>query len=115
MAVITDLTLQQWLNKLPPNALVITAGKVMMDVSIVGGITADALTDFGVIKILANALNAAYLAQQDVNIGQITGEKLAALGTPTVGQISNGYAPITRTFVSRSELASATNIVGQVN
>lgn len=114
MAAVTDLTWQQVLDKLPANSIVIAGGKVMLDVSVITGSTIDALTDVGVIKAITALLNAGLLAQNTANTGQAAGEKLAAFGTPTNGAIANGFAPVTRTFVSRSELATAINIVGQV-
>lgn len=115
MAAITDLTWQQVLDKLPASSIVLTGGKVLIDVGAVANLTADALTDAGVIKFVATLMGAAYAAQQTANEGQTTGERLAAFGAPANGAINSGYVPITRSFVSRSELASATNIVGQVS
>lgn len=115
MAALTDLSYQQLLAKLPANSLVITGGKVFLDVGIATDTTADTLTDLGVIKLLSVLLEAALKAQQDANTSQVAGEKLAALTPPTYGGAINGYVPVTRIFVSRSELISATNIVGQIN
>lgn len=115
MAAIVDLTWQQLLDKLPANSLVVTAGKVMIDVSIASGVAADALTDGGVIKFFAAALSAAANAQTTANTGQITGERLSAFGSASNGTIANGFVPISRTFTARSELATATNILGLVN
>lgn len=115
MAAITDLTWQQWLDQLPANSIVLSSGKIMIDVGVVAGATTDALTDVGVIKFLANGLNGAFKAQVEANVGQATGERLAAFTAPATGSVANGYALVTRTFTSRSELASAINVIGQVN
>lgn len=114
MAAITDLTCQQWQAQLPAGSLTVVSGKVMMDLGVVSGLTIDALTDPGVIKVLTVLLNAGLAAQTSVNTGQVAGERLAAFGVPTSGSIVNGYAPTTRPFTSRSEVATATNVVGQI-
>lgn len=114
MAVITDLTFQQLLDQLPANSFTVAAGKVTLDLSVLTGNTIDGLTDKGVIKALNLLLDAAQKAQAAVNVGQAVGERLAAFPVPNFGNVANGYATTTRTFVSRSEVATAVNIIGQV-
>lgn len=112
MAAITDLTWQQLQDKLPAGSITVVSGKVTIDVGILCGITADAMTDTGVVKFAASFLNAAQQAQSTVNEGQTTGERLSAFNPVTNGNVANGYINLTRTFNYRSELASATNVVG---
>lgn len=114
MAAITDLTWQQVLAELPASAIVVTAGKVMIDASLVAGLTVDALTDMGVVKFFAALSTAANKAQVAANVAQAEGEKLAAFAPATVGTATNGFITLTRPFVCRSELSTATNVIGQV-
>ena len=113
MAALTDLTWQQLLDQLPANAVKVDAGgKVVIDVSVVTGTTADALTDVAVVKFFNVMFSAANKAQTAANSGQVDGEKLAAFAPATIGANANGYITLTRQFTCRSELATATNIIG---
>lgn len=118
MAALTDLTFQQLQSKLPAGAIRFepaaggTPAKVLIDVSLAGDITADALTDTGVVKLMSLLFRAANLAQTEANSGQIDGEKLTAFSAATLGAAVGGYVPLTRTFVCRAELASAEIIIG---
>lgn len=113
MAALNDLTWQQLADKLPTNAIKVdTNGKVVIDVGIVNTATADALTDSGVVKFFSMLFTAANKAQTDANAQQEDGEKLSAFSPATIGANANGYITLTRPFVCRSELATATNIIG---
>lgn len=113
MAALTDLTWQQLAAQLPANAIAVDAsGKVIVDIGVVLGSTADALSDAGVVKFFNVMFSAANKAQLTANTDQIDGEKLAAFNPATIGGNANGYITLTRQFVCRSELATATNIVG---
>lgn len=113
MAVLTDLTWQQIADQLPANAIKLDAsGKAVVDISVVTGTTADALTDMAVIKFFNVMFAAANKAQVAANSSQEDGEKLSAFAPATIGSSSNGFITLTRQFVCRSELATATNIIG---
>lgn len=114
MAVITDLTVQQLQDQLPTGSFTVTGGNVVLNVGVATGSTVDALTDKDVVKLINILLDAGYKAQVAANTNQVAGERLAAFGAPTYGANANGYAPVTRTFVSRAQLTSATSIIGQV-
>lgn len=117
MAVVTDLSWQQLLVALPANSIVVQVGppaKVMIDVGLLTGKTTEALTDLGVVQLLVKLLTSALIAQQTVNENQIPGERLTAFSNPASGGAVNGYVPITRSLTARAELASATNVVGQI-
>lgn len=112
MAAITDLTWQQLQDKLPAGAITVTTGAVSINVGIVNGSTIDALTDSGVVKFFSMLFTAANKAQTDANATAEDGESLAAFSPATIGNNANGYITLTRPFVCRSELATATNIIG---
>jgi hypothetical protein len=113
MAVLTDLTWQQLATKLPNGAITVGAGgAVVINVALVNGDTVDALTDMGVTKFFSLLLSSANKAQTDANVTQEDGEKLSAFNPATIGTNANGFITLTRPFVCRAELATATNIVG---
>lgn len=118
MAALTDLTWQQLASELPVGAIMITPAtttepaKVMVDVSLAADISADVLATTGVVKFFSMMFTAANKAQATANEPQIDGEKLAAFNPATIGANANGYITLTRPFVCRSELATATNIIG---
>lgn len=112
MAAVTDLTWQQLADKLPAGAITIASGAVSINVGLINGSTIDALTDDGVVKFFSLLFTAANKAQTDANVDQVDGEKLAAFSPATIGANANGYITLTRPFVCRSELATATNIIG---
>lgn len=112
MAALNDLTWQQVADKLPAGAITVVGGKVTIDVGIVNAATIDALTDTGVVKFFSMLFTAANKAQTDANASQADGEKLNAFSPATIGSNANGYITLTRPFVCRSELATATNIIG---
>lgn len=112
MAALTDLTWQQLADKLPAGSITVASGKVTIDVSLAAGITADALTDPGVVKFFSMLFTAANKAQVDANADQVDGERLAAFAPAAIGANANGFITLTRPFVCRSELATATNIIG---
>lgn len=112
MAALTDLTWQQLADQLPVNAIIVVGEKVTIDVSIVTALTADALTDVGVVKFFSVLFTAANKAQTTANTNQVQGERLAAFNPATIGNVVDGYITLTRPFVCRSELATATNIIG---
>lgn len=104
MAAVTDLTYQQLLNKLPAGAVVVTAGKVMVDVSLVTGTLADAMSDTSVIKFIAKFMDAAYAAQQTANIGQTAGERLAAVSGANQVESVGSLVSLSRTFTLKHAL-----------
>lgn len=112
MAALNDLTWQQLQDQLPTGAITVVSGKVVIDVSIVSALTADALSDQGVVKFFSMLFTAANKAQTAANATQTDGEKLAAFSPATIGNNANGFITLTRPFVCRSELATATNIIG---
>ena len=112
MAALNDLTWQQLADKLPTGAIVVTNGKVTIDVSLVNASTVDQLSDSGVIKFFSLLFTAANKAQVDANANQADGEKLTTFSPATIGNNANGYITLTRPFICRSELATAVNIVG---
>ena len=112
MAALTDLTWQQLADKLPSGAITVAAGKVTIDASLVNDATVDTLTDSGVVKFFSILFTAANKAQVDANVDQVDGEKLAAFNSATIGTNANGLITLTRPFVCRAELATATNIIG---
>lgn len=112
MAALTDLTWQQVADKLPVGAITVSAGKVTIDISLITDTTVDSLTDSGVIKFFSVLFTAANKAQTDANVDQVDGERLTAFSPATIGANANGYITLTRPFVCRSELATATNIIG---
>lgn len=114
MAATTDLTWQQLQAQLPAGSLAVVSGKVMMDVGLVSGQVIDALTDTGVVKTFNTLLNSGLAAQSTVNTGQVAGEKLAAFATPTSGSVANGFVIVERRLVSRAEVATSTNVIGQI-
>lgn len=113
MAALTDLTWQQLQAELPTGTITVVSGKVVIDTSLVTANTIDALTDTGVVKFFSMLFSAANKAQTEANLTQVVvGEKLAAFKPATIGTGVAGYIPLTRTFVCRSELATATVILG---
>lgn len=66
----------------------------------------------GVIKAIFGIIAAARVAQDSVNQGKATGEKLNAFPAPTTGTPSNGQVPITYTIAAKALLSSATQVVG---
>lgn len=113
MAALTDLTWQQLADQLPVNAIKIdTNGKVVIDVGIITSTSADTLTSVGVIKFFSLLFTAANKAQIAANESQPDGEKLTAFNPATIGTAVDGYITLTRPFICRSELATATNIIG---
>ena len=117
MAAINDLTWQQLQDALgTAGAITVASGKVVIDVGLVGGLTADALSDNGVLKFLDKLLDACQDAQTTVNAAQAVGERLAAFSTPTIGAPSSaGLVPVTRAIGFRYVLDSATTIQGPNN
>lgn len=114
MAALTDLTLAQLEAQLPLGSITVVAGKATLDLGLASGQVLDAMTDAGVIKLFAKLHQGCYDAQQEANTNQIAGERLAAFRPPVNGDTVNGYVPTTRALITRSELSSATNVVGQV-
>lgn len=113
MAALTDLTWQQLAAQLPANAINVDAGgKVVIDVGLITDNTTNALTDSGIVKFFSILFTAANKAQTAANTNQADGEKLAAFSAATIGNSANGFITLTRPFVCRSELATATNIIG---
>jgi formylmethanofuran dehydrogenase subunit A len=113
MAALTDLTWQQLASKLPTGAITVsTDNKVVIDVSAVNDGTIDGLTDTGVVKFFSLLFTAANKAQTDANVDQVDGERLSAFSPATIGTNANGLITLTRPFVCRAELATATNIIG---
>lgn len=118
MAALTDLTWQQLAAKLPAGAITLVPqdesvpAKVIIDVNLVADTNVDALTDTGVVKFFSMLFTAANRAQIDANVDQIDGERLTAFSPATIGNSANGFVTLTRPFVCRSELSTATNIIG---
>lgn len=112
MAALNDLTWQQLQAELPVGAITVVTGKVVIDTSLITGNTIDAMTDPGVVKFFSMLFTAANKAQSEANLTQVVGEKLAAFKPATIGTGVAGYIPLTRSFVCRSELATATVILG---
>jgi len=117
MAAIVDLTWQQLQDALgTAGAITVVSGKVVIDVGLVGGLTADSLSDNGVIKFLDKLLDACQDAQSTANTAQTTGERLAAFTPPTIGAPSSaGLVPVTRSVSFRYVLDSTTSIQGPNN
>lgn len=112
MAALTDLTWQQVAQQLPADAITVVDGKVMVDVGTTTGNVIDALTDGGVVKFFSILFSAANKAQIAANQTQDDGEKLTAFSPATIGAAADGFVTLTRPFVCRSELGTATNIIG---
>lgn len=112
MAALTDLTWQQLADKLPAGAITVANGAVTINVGLVTDLPATALTDSGVVKFFSLLFTAANKAQIDANADQVDGERLTAFSPATLGTNADGYITLTRPFVCRSELATATNIIG---
>ena len=112
MAALTDLTWQQLADKLPTGAIAIVNGAVSINVGLVTDFTTGALTDPGVVKFFSVLFTAANKAQIDANAEQVDGERLTAFSPAMIGTNADGYITLTRPFVCRSELATATNIIG---
>jgi hypothetical protein len=116
MAAPTDLTWQQ-LNDVfgYPIVAQIPAGEsttnLMLNLTILSPefLTTD---QGGVVKALMKLLELARKAQEKLNEGKPSGEKLAAFPAPTIGNQASGQVPIERRIASRIELSSATSIVG---
>lgn len=117
MAAITDLSWQQVQDALATaGAITVSGERVIIDVGVVAGITADALSDNGVIKFLDKFLEACADAQTAANSGQVPGERLAAFTPPTIGAPSSaGLVPVTRSVGFRYQLDSVTTIQGPNN
>lgn len=125
MPAVTDLTwgdLNQGLKKLvgedgnfvsiiTPDATFSNRKLAIFIDDLIPGAEAD-LSKVGVIKLLTMLLDAARLQQETLNQGKVAGERLTAFPAPTFGNLSNGFAPITRTITARAVLSSATQIVG---
>jgi hypothetical protein len=112
MAAITDLTWQQVQDKLPAGAITVVGGAVTINIGLINDSTVNALTDSGVVKFFSMLFTAANKAQTDANVDQIDGEKLAAFSPATIGANANGFITLSRPFICRSELATATTIIG---
>lgn len=112
MAALTDLTWQQLAEKLPTGAITVANGAVKIDATIVNNSTIDDLSKDGVVKFFSALFTAANKAQIEINQSQVDGEKLTAFSSATIGTTADGYVTLTRPFVCRSELTSATNIIG---
>lgn len=112
MAGLSDLTWQQLADKLPSGTISIVNGAVSINVGHVIDATIDALDDTGVVKFFSVLFTAANKAQTEANAEQADGEKLAAFSPATIGSNVDGYITLSRPFICRSELATATNIIG---
>lgn len=73
------------------------------------------LENQGVIETLTRLLQAARIAQEQINDGQEFEDRLAAFPVEEVGIAKEGFVPVTRAVIGYHELASATNIVGNVS
>ncbi len=109
---VTDLTWQTLATKLPAGAISVISGEVVINAGLVNGDSISALTDDGVVKFFSMLFSAANKAQADANVDQEDGERLAAFAPATIGSNSNGLITLSRPFVCRAELATATNIIG---
>ena len=103
MAAIVDLTFEQLNTALGGSAISVDSagsGHILIDASVINGPTgaAPAMTDMGVIELLAKLLYAAREAQATANTGQVAGEQLAALLQPTQQLLSDGSIQITQQF-----------------
>lgn len=113
MAAITDLTWQQLSEKLSTNAIKVDSnGKVVIDVSAVCGDSISGLSNQGVIKFFSLLFTAANKAQIDANTESTEGERLSAFAPATIGTNADGYITLSRPFLCKSELSTATNIIG---
>lgn len=113
MAPLTDLTWQQLANQLPADSISLDAeGKPMLDISVVLKKEVTELTEDGVVLFFNLMFMAANKAQILANQNQADGERLTAFNPATVGATVDGYVSLTRPFTCRSELSSATNIIG---
>lgn len=113
MAVLADLTWQQLAEQLPPNAISVSSnGKLMIDIAAIISAESSSLSTQGVVKFFSIMFSAANKAQTIANESQDNGEKLVAFNPATIGNAVDGYITLTRPFVCRAELATATNIIG---
>lgn len=112
MAELSDLTWQQLADKLPNGTISIVDGTVSINVGQVIDATADTLSSPGVVKFFSVLFTAANKAQTEANTEQADGEKLTAFSSATLGTNADGYITLSRPFMCRSELATATNIIG---
>lgn len=108
---LTDLSWEILASKLPTGAITVSNSKVLIDVGLVNNSTIDALTDQGVVKFFSMLFTAANKAQAEVNNELADGEKLTTFSPATIGTNSNGYITLSRPFVCRAELSTATNII----
>lgn len=115
----TDLTWQQFNDAFSTLAgdivFAITSNDntLILNIPVVLGVSGQLTTNnAGVIKFLTRCLEAARIAQEQLNQDKPVGERLTAFPTPTTGTPANGFVPITRTLTSRARLASATEIIG---
>ena len=75
--------------------------------------TGTRFTGGGVVKFAVKFLEAYRIAPEVLNESQIPGERLIAFPTASMGSVSSGFVPVTRSSIqSRYELASAIRIVG---
>ena len=112
MAELSDLTWQQLADKLPSGTISIVNGAVSINVGNVIAATTDTLNNPGVVKFFSLLFTAANKAQTEANAEQADGEKLTAFSPATIGANVDGYITLSRPFICRSELATATNIIG---
>ena len=121
MAAITDLTWQELADEAPTGAIIVSGGKVMIDVGALTGDTLTALSDSGVVEALFKIRDAAGKAQVTVNAaansgaGPAAGEALAAFpryvystvgptGNVSVTQSSSFVIPLTTSTVYGSNI-----------
>lgn len=113
MTALADLTWQQLAEQLPLNAVSVGSnGKLIIDVATIINTDSSNLSTAGVVKFFSVMFSAANKAQNAANESQDNGEKLTAFSSATVGSAVDGYIALTRPFVCRAELATATNIIG---
>jgi hypothetical protein len=108
--MIDDLTWQQLQTAIAVNnAITVSGGKVVIDVSLVTGDTIGSLSDKGVIEFCHKLLNAAYKAQTAANQNIATGQRLNSFSQPIFGSIAidqdgNSRLTITRQVTALVEL-----------
>ena len=119
MAAVTDLSWEQLKTAAvaagkPDSAIAVVGGKVVIDVGAINGDAVAVLGNAGVVKFCAKLLDICAKAQATANEGQPGGERLAAFASPSVGNSTGGFVPVSRAVATRHELSSATTILGTV-
>lgn len=119
MAAITDLTFAQLADALGTTGAVYvgedTQGNITVQLSIsaINDENINSTASFGVVKFLTRLREACHKAQEIVNQGQATGEKLNAFPAAiSTGAVVDGFVQQSGAIQSKIAVATATQIVG---